>query len=37
MPTLDELARQGIQAIEDKRFDDAIAAFTSALAEEWPP
>lgn len=31
MPTLDEFARQGIQAIEDKRFDDAIAAFTSAL------
>ncbi|MEZ4321189.1 MAG: tetratricopeptide repeat protein [Myxococcota bacterium] len=31
MPTLDELARQGIEAIQEKRFDDAIAAFTAAL------
>jgi len=32
MATLDELARQGIEAITDKRFDDAIEAFTAALA-----
>jgi tetratricopeptide (TPR) repeat protein len=32
MPTLDELARQGIEAINEKRFDDAITAFTAALA-----
>ncbi|MCA9571364.1 MAG: tetratricopeptide repeat protein, partial [Myxococcales bacterium] len=32
MATLDELARQGIDAIQEKRFDDAIEAFTGALA-----
>ena len=31
MPTLDELARQGIEAINEKRFEDAITAFTAAL------
>lgn len=32
MPTLDELARKGIAAIQDKRFDDAIEAFQAAVA-----
>jgi tetratricopeptide (TPR) repeat protein len=31
MPTLDELARIGIDAIQNKRFDEAIDAFTRAL------
>lgn len=34
MPTLDEYARVGIAAIEEKRFDDAIEAFTRALELE---
>ncbi|MCB9677362.1 MAG: tetratricopeptide repeat protein [Alphaproteobacteria bacterium] len=32
MPTLDELARKGIEAINEKRFEDAIEAFKAALA-----
>lgn len=32
MSTLQEFAQQGMQAIEEKRFADAIEAFTSALA-----
>lgn len=31
MPSVDEYARTGITAIEEKRFDDAIEAFTRAL------
>lgn len=31
MPTLDELARKGIDAIQDKRFGDAIEAFQAAV------
>lgn len=32
MATLDELARKGMDAIQAKRFDDAIEAFTAAVA-----
>lgn len=32
MPTLDELARAGIAAINEKRFDEAVARFREALA-----
>ena len=32
MPTLDELAKKGIEAIEAKRFEEAIEAFTAAVA-----
>jgi len=32
VPTVQELAAAGMAAIEDKRFDDAIAAFESAIA-----
>jgi tetratricopeptide (TPR) repeat protein len=32
MPTLDELARKGIDAIQEKRFSDAIDAFQEAVA-----
>jgi tetratricopeptide (TPR) repeat protein len=31
MPTLDEVAKRGLQAIEEKRWDDAIAAFGEAV------
>lgn len=34
MATLDELARKGMDAIQEKRFDDAIEAFTEAVAAE---
>lgn len=34
MPTVDELAQKGIAAIEEKRFDEAVAAFIEALALE---
>ncbi len=34
MASLDELARKGMDAIQDKRFDEAIEAFTQAVALE---
>ena len=32
MSTLDEHAKAGLQAIQEKRFDDAITSFTAAVA-----